>query len=72
MRHITACSGCGKPLSVGGAKCLWCGQPKRLLSQRVVAVVRACLWFVAGLLVARRRPAKDPQDASSTATEFGR
>jgi hypothetical protein len=52
MRHVNVCSACGKPESVASVTCLWCGQPKKLFSGRLVAILKAVLSGI-GFLVKR-------------------
>ena len=54
MRRVRTCEACGKPLTIASSKCLWCGQPKRLFSRRIVAGLMAGLSFVAGVLAVLR------------------
>jgi hypothetical protein len=54
MRHVKVCSACGKPQSVASVTCLWCGQPKRLFSGRMAAVLKAVLSGI-GFLFKRGR-----------------
>jgi hypothetical protein len=54
MRRLTVCAGCGKPLTVASAECLWCGRPKGFVYRAIFAVLKA-LRVLAGLLVARRQ-----------------
>ena len=54
MRHVNVCSACGKPQSVASVTCLWCGQPKKLFSGRLVAIWKAVLSGIA-FLVKRAR-----------------
>jgi len=54
MRHVNVCSACGKPQSVASVTCLWCGQPKKLFSGRLVAILKAVLAGI-GFLVKRGR-----------------
>ena len=50
MRHVNVCSACGKPESVASVTCLWCGQPKKLFSGRLVAMLKAVLSGIGFLL----------------------
>ena len=50
MRHVNVCSACGKPQSVASVTCLWCGQPKKLFSGRLVAILKAVLSGIAFLV----------------------
>jgi len=50
MRHVKVCSACGKPQSVASVTCLWCGQPKKLFSGRLVAMLKAVLSGIGFLL----------------------
>jgi hypothetical protein len=54
MRHVNVCSACGKPESVASVTCLWCGQPRKLFSGRLVAILKAVLSSI-GFLVKRGR-----------------
>ena len=54
MRHVKVCSACGKPQSVASVTCLWCGQPKKLFSGRLVAILKAVLSGI-GFLFKRGR-----------------
>jgi hypothetical protein len=50
MRHVKVCSACGKPESVASVTCLWCGQPKKLFSGRLAAMLKAVLSGIGFLL----------------------
>jgi hypothetical protein len=54
MRLPKLCSACGKPTTVASASCLWCGQPKRLFTGRVVAKFKAIVLFMVGFLIRRK------------------
>lgn len=54
MRRIKPCPACGKPLTIASMKCLWCGQPKTLISGRIIAGLMVCFSLLTGLLVAFR------------------
>jgi hypothetical protein len=54
MRHVNVCSACGKPQSVASVTCLWCGQPKKLFSGRLAAILKAVLSGI-GFLFKRGR-----------------
>jgi hypothetical protein len=54
MRHVKVCSACGKPQSVASVTCLWCGQPKKLFSGRLAAILKAVLSGI-GFLFKRGR-----------------
>jgi hypothetical protein len=54
MRHVKVCSACGKPQSVASVTCLWCGEPKKLFSGRLLAVLKAVLSGI-GFLFKRGR-----------------
>jgi hypothetical protein len=47
---VNVCSACGKPESVASVTCLWCGQPKKLFSGRLVAMLKAVLSGIGFLL----------------------
>ena len=55
MGHVSVCLACGKPTTVASVKCLWCGQPKKLFSGRLVATLKSAVLSMIGFLARRGR-----------------